>query len=262
MTEKTFSDKMDQRSVVCLVIVTVIVLAIVFLSTTSSGYCNCTGMATAFDRAPYTFWRGAEYPLPYEAKRFFDWNRGELAYHSAESPTTTWPLHPELPFEKSGIQRLGTAYGPSENTVRDLIRDEQDGLIGFESTGELLKNRLDGPRKMMERELLAAPGYKMGCRNGMCGSTAAYVRGGAMEDARDVWPSANRSELVPLRAVGGRLPPGAVEYNRARFGDGKFLEPSPIGTFRYGGYGTAAETQLVENAYGDVGDYYDLKVGV
>lgn len=261
MTEKTFSDKMNQKSVLCLVIVTVIVLAIVFLSTTSSGYCNCTGMATAFDNAPYTFWRGAEYPLPYEAKRFFDWDRGQLAYHALESPTREWALHPELPFEKSGVQRLGSAYGPSENTVRDVIRDKQDGMIGLETTGELLRDKLDGPRRLMEMEMLAAPGYKLGCATGLCGGAGAYMRGGAMAD-RGVWPSANRSELVPLGAVGGRLPPGAVEYNTTRFGDGKFMEPSPIGAFRYGGYGTAAETNMMENAYGDAPNYYDLRVGV
>jgi len=183
MTKKTFSDKMiGKRAVVCLVIVTVIILAIVFMST-SSGYCNCTGMATAFDRAPYTFWRGADY---------------------------SWPLHPEMPFEKSGIQRLGSAYGPSENTVRDLIRDKQDGLLG--------------------------PSLPC-CRN-------------------DIWPSENRSRLVPLQAVGGRLPPGAVEYNRTS------QAVAPIGTFRFGGYGTAAETAFVENAYGDVPRYCDLNVGV
>lgn len=207
---------MDHRFVVCLVTVITIIIFIVFLtSDTASSYCNCTGMATSFDRAPYTFWKGAD---------------------------RSWPLRPDLPYDKSGFQRLSTAYDPSDNVMRDLIRDKQDGLIGPESTGEMLRDKLLSSK--------------------FRSSAIAYVNGGALTDLPDVWPSANKSNLVSLERIRGDLPPGAVEYNAVRYGNGKYTESAPVGTFRYGGYGTEIETNGVENAYGNVNNYYDLKVGV
>lgn len=247
---------MDHRSVVCLIVVITIVIAILFLSTTSN-YCNCTGMATSFDRAPYTFWKGAEYPFPNEARNNFDWMKTQ---QQLEQQNNTWPLHPELPYDKSGYQRLCTAYDPNANTVRDLIRDKQDGMIGLESTGEILRDKL-ASRSSAEEDALKPSGYKLNC-NKSCGGSVSYVNGGALTERPDVWPSANVSKLVSLETVGGNLPPGTVEYNTVRYGNGKYNESSPIGTFRYGGYGTSIETNNVENAYGNVNKYYDLKVGV
>lgn len=247
---------MTQRSIAICVLVVIIIVIIIYISS-SSGYCNCTGMATSFNRAPYTFWRGAEYPFPNEAiNPYFNWTTSQQQQQQIpmSSSQPQWPVNPGMPFDRSGIQRFDQAYSPSINTQRDFIRDQQDGLIGVESTGEMLRNS-------MQRELSQAPGYKV-ANGGLCTAANAYIKSGILNsEVKDVWPSANQSKLVPLEAVGCKLPPGAVEYNQIRFGNGKFMEDAPVGTFRYGGYG-ADPNSLVESAYGYVNNYNDLGVGV
>jgi len=252
---------MEQKTIVCLVVVVAIIIVIVFLTSSADSFCNCTGMASRFDKAPYTFWRGSEFPLPYEARSGFDWQRGDAPFHSGRG----WPTNPGMPYiaEQPYVNResLGMAYTMDSDSMRDLYRDRADGLLDTSVNYAPLSNTAFQDRAAMRAELNSAYGAKAGG----CDRIAAYTRGG--------------TTFVPLAAVGGALPPGAVTSakpymgslaTRMRFGDGKYVEGAPIGTYRYGGYGTMAETCGIENAYGyatpsrrgSVGRYSDLSVGV
>lgn len=187
------------------ILIIVVIIAFVALAFTMNfhpvgeNYCNCTGMATAFNRAPYIFWQGAgwrgnEFPRPYEADPNFSWCRGGLSQHCNQ-----WPKFAEMPFVQnsncsSGSKmRLDEAYGINSDVLRDLNRDKIDGLLDPISTSPPLS-----------------------ATGGGCGNEFA--------------------NFVPLPILHASVPPGSVSENRLRFGDGKYLESAPMGNERYGGF--------------------------
>ena len=248
---------MERKAIICLIIVVILVLVIVYLMSPSESYCNCTGMATAFNRAPYTFWRGAEWPTPYEARPGFSWSNGAgNALHTGRQ----WASNPGMPFLKSaGPGTEAAAYGLNEDAARDLYRDYMDGLIdtnvNYQPSSSAVASNQKAQQLAMENELARVAGTRYtgggkccACSNASTNLNAAPCMPPTALLAQQIdLASVNPQlpQLVPLSAIGASLPPGAVTNatpcagslaTRLRYGDGEYLNQAPQGTYRYGGY--------------------------
>jgi hypothetical protein len=241
---------MSTNVIVCFVVVLAIIIAIVFLMMPSESY-GYTGMSSATDRPVYPFWRGAEWPKPYEARAGFDWQRGEQPFRSSCNVPET------VMSRAQQRQSLGGAYTIDENVKRDLYRDGADGLLDVGVNYGYAENIMQTNRNAQILASNTVDGVTLPSSKNCCGGVTPY----SMMDSSFY----NQRNLVPLGMLGASVPPGAVTntapvtMDRMRYGNGKFMEAAPSGTYRFGGYN---HSYNVGNAMGNSAAYSDAAVGV
>jgi hypothetical protein len=242
---------MRNTFIVCFVVVIAIVLAIMFLMPMES-YCGCEGINSMTNKPPYTFWRGAEWPLPYEARRGFDWDRGDVPFRRMKDGCIN---NEYVASRAQKRQNLDIAYGMDENTERDLYRDRVDGLLDVGVNYDTsLDARCSNNKAVFLSTMMDKTPRNYSSKN-CCGGIGSYPNDNEYYNAHQ--------KLVSLDTLGASLPPGAVTNaspltsTRIRYGDGKFMERSPPGTYRFGGYDSC-----VGNAAGFHPEYSRASVGV
>lgn len=219
--------------ILLIVFAIVLILYIVMrLMSSSDAYCNCTGMATKFDRAPYTFWKGAE-----------------------------WPLSAETPFVRDELLRCDSTYcgEPCAKPCANITIQEPCAAPTCARRTPCSVPKLDmdccdspPPCPRIRYDESAMPNCGVDCYSdgGFQRLDRTYVRtmDTDKDDIRDKMDGLTcseriampkccvgrrRTDLVSLASVnGGMLPPGAVVNNEIRY-----EEMAPVSDYRYGGYG-------------------------
>lgn len=223
---------------IALAVLVIFAIVLNISASAADSYCNCTGMATRFDRAPYTFWRGAgEWPLNAETPYVYDRDEslrcdstycGELCREPCSVPRA------------SRAERLYFDQKCSEPCV-DACPPMACGVKAVESCC---------------RSAPCVELYDEPCGVGCCNdggyqrldATYALTLNTARDDYRDKMdglvgcerpPAVKccarpRSTLVSLASVnGGVAPPGAVRCGDRVLGE----KLAPLSDFRFGGYG-------------------------
>ncbi len=121
--------KLTKQTVVIILLIVVLVLVIVF-AYRIDGFCNCSGFGVQVDKPTNTFWRGA-WPRNKSVIDLNSASRWGTYPAGCNSPGLGWPQMSEQPFSRNHYDyaSISDPYAIGSNEIRDLARDEADGLL-------------------------------------------------------------------------------------------------------------------------------------